>query len=403
MSNNPYVKPLKPFDPKKDLIVSESFKVDGASSKSDTLSDLESEDIDEELSSDAGREYCSFKTGGSVLGGIKQIETALHRIVLLVGNKRGELYLLTPDNKSLKPIMKSRIQGSIIRTPAYADGIIYCTTREGVVFAINTGLNDATGDSEPSLKPQIIWQQRMQKGILTEPIATGKILIIATLGGLYAYEAYYQGESAKSVGRPLWEKPLDGTVSTPRIHSGTIYIGSEDEHLYAFEYGGSKISHVWKYKANDAIRAKPCISQKGDCVLAASIDGSVYCLSIGGDKLKWIFIVKSSVYSNIISRVIGDQEFFYFGADNGFFYCLNNFGKKVWEFKTNGKIRTEAVISGSAIYFGCEDNNLYSLNAKTGSLNFKFSTDGNINGSPVIVDNLLFFGSTDSFIHGVNI
>jgi outer membrane protein assembly factor BamB len=403
MSNNPYVKPLKPFDPKKDLTVRESFKIDGASSKSNTLSDLESEDIDEGPSSDAGKEYCTLKTGGSILGGIKQIETKLYRTVLLVGNKSGELYLLTLEGNTLKPIMKTRIQGSIIRSPAYADGIIYCTTREGVVFAINTGLNYATEEKKTGLKPQIVWQQRLQKGILTEPIATGKILIIASLGGLYAYEAYYQDEATKSIGKPLWDMPLNGTVSTPRIHSGIIYIGSEDEHLYAFEYGGSTISPVWKYKANGAIRATPCISQRGDHVITASIDGSVYCLPKGGEKLRWIFIVKSSVYSNIISRIIGDQEFFYFGADNGIFYCLNNFGKKVWEFKTNGKIRTEAMISENAIYFGCEDNNLYSLNAKTGSLNFKFSTDGNINGSPVIVDNILFFGSTDSFVHGIHV
>lgn len=403
MSNNPYVKPLKPFDPKKDLIVSESFKIDGASSKSDALSDLESEEIDEGLSSDAGKEYCNLKTGGSIPGGIRQIETNLYRTVLLVGNKRGELYLLTLEGNTLKPIMKTRIQGSIIRSPAYADGIIYCTTREGVVFAINTGLNNSTEDKKTALKPQMVWQQRMQKGILTEPIATGKILIITSLGGLYAYEAYYQDEATKSIGRPLWDMPIDGTVSTPRIHSGTIYIGSEDEHLYAFEYGGSKISLVWKYKANGAIRTTPCISQRGDNVVTASTDGSVYCLSKSGEKLRWIFIVKSPVYSNIISSIIGDQEFFYFGADNGIFYCLNKFGKKVWEFKTNGKIRTEAIISGNSIYFGCEDNNLYSLNAKTGSLNFKFSTDGNINGTPVIVDNLLFFGSTDSFVHGIHI
>jgi len=380
--------------------VNEKFSVRGVSSKSDTLSDLESTDMDNDVNDDAGRESCSFKTGGAIKSGLVKVESKDNKTFLILSNKLGEIYLLAPEPNSLKPVLKFKISGSIIRTPEYANGVIYCTTREGFVYAIKTGLEE--GSDAKQLRPEILWQNRMDKGILTEPIATGKILIIATLSGIYAFEAYYD-QTTKAIGKQLWGYSINGIVSSPIIKSGIIYIGSEDRNLYALEYGGSKISTAWKYKANAVIRSKPFISLKGDYVLTASNDGSVYCLIRNSGKLRWIFIVKSPVYSGIVSAIVDNEELFYFGADNGRFYCINAFGKKIWEFKTNGKIRTEALIKGNAVYFGSEDNNFYALNTKSGKQIFKFSTDGNINSPPIILNDIIYFGSTDSFAYGLHI
>jgi outer membrane protein assembly factor BamB len=118
-------------------------------------------------------------------------------------------------------------------------------------------------------------------------------------------------------------------------------------------------------------------------------------------KYRWSYVTRSPIYSNIVATSIGNEDHFFFGADNGTFYCLNSLGKKVWTFQTNGKIRGEALVHGSRIYFGSEDNHLYCLNVRTGREVFKFATDGNINSRPLLVKDIIFFGSTDSFIHGV--
>lgn len=400
MSQNPYVKPLNPFDPKKDLLVNEKFNLNKLNLSSDALSDLESEDLNPEGSTDSGKERYSYKTGGSIRAGILKISTPQNKTLLLVSNKSGEIYLLSRVQDKLKPEMKFKINGSIIRTPVYVDGIIYCTTRQGVVYAINTGFAD--GDEKaPAAKPEVLWQKKMKKSILTEPIATGKLLIVTSLEGIFGFEAYYQPGTPPSIGRPLWHKALGGVVSSPMLNSGIIYIGTEDKQILGLEYGGSKINPLWAYKANEAVRNKPAISQQGENILAASLDGSVYCLNAQSGKLKWIFLTQSPVYSTIVSSVIGGKEYFYIGADNGVFYCVNAFGKKVWQYKTNGKIRTEPIIEEGIIYFGSEDNHFYSLNIKNGKLIHKFRTDGNINGKPLLIDNVIFFGSTDTFVHGI--
>ena len=401
MSDNPFVKPLKAFDPKKNLNVNEKFKPSGNFSQSDTLSDLEGEDYDGGGSS-AGTEFSSMKTSGPVTAGIIKIENKLNKNIFLVSNKSGDVYLVTPEQNTLKTIMHTRVNESIISTPSYSNGILYCTTREGSIYAINTKLGSAT-DLTHELKPEVIWEHKMKKGILTAPIATGKILIVASLGGIFAFEAYYQDDANKAIGKPLWGKSFSGIVSTPNIESGTMYIGSEDNNFYALDYGGNKVSKTWEYQLSEAARSKPCLSQKNDYVLIPTMDGFVYCLDRHKGVYKWNFVVKAPVYSNIISAIIEDKEYYFFGADNGIFYCLNEFGKKVWVFKSSGKIRTEALINDGKIYFGSEGNNFYSLNLRNGKQVFSFPTDGNINGKPVISDEIVYFGSSDSFVHGVHL
>ncbi len=400
---NKFVKPLRPFDPRKNLIVNEKFRPKGSYSGADAFSGLQYDGYEDEgQSGDSGKEFSFFKTGGPILAGILKVDNNLNRTIILAANKSGEIYLLTPEQSSFKKLIKLKIPGSIIRTPKIADGIIYCTTREGMIFAINTGL-DLWDSGKSKSKAGIIWKQKADKGILTEPIATGKILIVATLGSLIGFEAYYKDETTKSIGKKLWTANINGTVSTPRIHSGNIYIGTEDNNLLAFDYGGSKINNIWSYRSSGAIRSKPYVSLNEKFILVTTIDGFVYCLSRRNGEYKWNYVIKAPSYSSIVSTTIGNDEYYFFGADNGIFYCLNSVGKKEWIFKTNGKIRTEAVIHNGRVYFGSEDNNFYCLNIKTGKKIFRFSTDGNINSSPVIIDWIAYFGSTDSFVHGVYI
>jgi outer membrane protein assembly factor BamB len=229
------------------------------------------------------------------------------------------------------------------------------------------------------------------------------MLVIATLDGIFSFEAYYQDMSNYSIGNHLWHLALTGLVSSPAIDRGLIFIGSEDKHLYAIEYGGKKVSVYWKYKTRGAIRMKPYLSKHRNLVLFGSHDGNVYCLNRKTSKLYWPRFIGAAVNSNIISKTDGHKEYFFFGGDNGVFYCLDGQGEIIWEFTANGKIRSEAAIHKDVVYFGCDDNQLYALNTKTGEKKFQFSTDGNINGRPVVIDDAVYFCSTDSFVYGVNI
>jgi outer membrane protein assembly factor BamB len=140
----------------------------------------------------------------------------------------------------------------------------------------------------------------------------------------------------------------------------------------------------------------------GQFVVAASIGGTVYFMDRNNGKIIWIFAAQSPIFSNIVSAVANNNESFYFGADNGIFYCITAAGQEKWRFKTNGKIRGEALIHNSTIYFGSYDNHLYALDLASGKLKFKYATEGYIEGKPIIMDNSLYFGSGDSFLYNLH-
>lgn len=394
MTANPYVKSLKAFDPKKDLLVNEKFTA-GTGIETDPLSGLGGGET-QEVSETAGRECCSFKTGGPITTDLLPVKDPTGKTMLIATNAAGQVILLSLEGNTLKPVWGIKVAGAIVKTPALAGGILYCATKEGSACAVHTRLQPSTGQ-----KPEMLWQQKFPDSIMAEPIATGKLLIIPTIKGIYALEAYYQDDANKSIGKLLWKIPVKGIVSSPVLDSGYIYLGTEDKTFYALGYGGSKATVQWKFSANDAVRMKPFLSQRGNYVLAASRDGTLYCLNKFSGELIWTYVVRASVYGEIVSSVADNKELFYFGADNGDFNCVSSYGKTVWTFKTGGRIRSGAVIGGNTIYFGSEDNHLYALDAAQGTLRFKFATDGNIDSRPVLIDNLLFFGSTDSFVYGV--
>jgi len=398
MSKNPFVKPLKMFDPKTDLAINESFAGLIKSSLTDAFSGME-EDLDQSSEGEEkGREFASVKTGGAIRAGCILLENDLNKTIIAAANTRGEVFVFEADGQGLNILSKLSVQGEINTSPAYAEGILYIVTKDGSVYAYDTGLKK-TGETPAELKSDLIWQKKMKKGIYTEPLATGKVLIVTPLNGIYAFEAF-RGDN-ESIGEPMWGMTVNGTVSTPLIESGMLVIGTEDKKLIAFDYGGNRLQQLWEYSLSDACRTRPCSSLKTELVVAGTIDGFIYAVDRRTGKYKWNFVVSAPVLSNVVAGTIDGNDHFFFGSDSGFFFCLDRFGKKVWEYRTNGRIRTEALIHKGGIYFGSEDNSFYCLELTSGKEVFKFQTDGNIYSRPLIADDKIYFGSTDSFVHAI--
>jgi len=398
MSNNPLLKSLKMFNPKSDLEVDESFLTMINTLGKDPLSDLEG-GVSGQTEKESVSEFGTIRTGGGIKAGCVSLDLGEGNSVIAAANKKGEIYYFNPSEKGLSVVGKVSLQGSILTSPVFSGGILYCTTREGMIYAVEVTSNrDQPG---AAIQNKLIWQKRMKKGILSAPVSTGKVLIVTSLDGIYAFDAF-NGEN-RTIGKPLWGMSLNGSVSTPVIYSGMLFIGTEDKKVISFDYGGSRLKKVWEHSMSGACRTKPCLAVTTGQVVVGTVDGFIYGLDQRNGTYKWNYIVKAPILSNIVSEFINDKEYFFFGADNGVFYCLDHFGKKKWHFKTNGKIRTEALISNGVVYFGSEDNRLYALDINDGREIFNFPTDGNVYGKPLVADDKIYFGSTDSFIHSIKI
>lgn len=149
--------------------------------------------------------------------------------------------------------------------------------------------------------------------------------------------------------------------STPVIGDGRVFIGSDDNNIYALDlHTGEKI---WSYETQDSVEAAPALV--GDSVVAGSNDGVVYRLHAQSGSLLWKF--------ETLDKVIGSVIPYTPSSDDG-----------VW------------------LIFGSYDNHLYCIDFDTGEEIWKYATDNYINGSPALWNDKLILGGCDSLIHVVS-
>lgn len=399
MAANPHVKNLKGFDPRTALAVDESF-VRLMQQNTDMLEGGDDNALASAANEKSGKECGSLRTGGAINSGCTKIETGDGRTVFAASNIKGEIVFFEPAGDSLKDCGRITVQGALHTQAVYSDGIVYCVSRDGSAYAIDTGLNEGL-DKSGRVSGEVIWQKKMNKNIFAAPVATGKVLIVTPADGIYGFDAYNCPD--RKIGEALWSEPINGVVSTPVINSGMLFVGTEEKKLLGYDYGGSRVKKVWEYVMSGACRSRPFASEKTRQVVAGTIDGVVYAVARETGAYNWNFIVKAPVLSSIVPGNTADGECLLFGADNGYFYSLDQQGNRVWEFRASGKIRTEALVNEGRVYFGSEDASLYALDLRSGKQIFRFQSDGNIYGKPVIHEGRVYFGSTDGFIHSLYI
>lgn len=396
MSSTSFLRPLVAFDPKKNLLVNETFRLTGGGQiDADPLASLAESEKEEQKDPEAGNEKFRLRLSAGILSGIRFMgEKESNPYFFAIHRNGGASVFHLESDKAVIDFSKD-FSGSVIRTPGLSKGLIHIITREGVLIGLKIDDILEKGEINP------IWQKRLKKGSLSEVAVAGNNLVVACLDGLHAFDAYYDPKDAIVGGREMWFFPLQGIASSPIVEGGNIYLGTEEKIFYALEHGSNSAAVRWKFAANAAIRMKAGISLKYDYVLFGAMDGSLYCLDRYEGNQRWYAFLNAPIYSGVATMEKENTEYYYLGADNGYFYCFDTFGKKVWNYRTGGKIRSEPFVHEEVVYFGSGDNYLYALDANTGKLVFRFSAGGDIIGCPIVYKNRLMFSSEDNFIYGV--
>jgi outer membrane protein assembly factor BamB len=122
-------------------------------------------------------------------------------------------------------------------------------------------------------------------------------------------------------------------------------------------------------------------------------------------ELLWSFKTEGPVKS---SAVI-DGERVIFGSDDHSVYCLNSFtGEKLWTFKTADAVEGSPLILGDHVYIGSADAQLYKLDLATGALQWTYATGDKILGGvnwirlPTGGTEQVLVGSYDTKLHCVD-
>ena len=180
------------------------------------------------------------------------------------------------------------------------------------------------------------------------------------------------GESSQA-----WEPYITGgpVRSTPAVAAdGTIYVGSDDGHLYAIDPEDGSLK--WRFPSFGsigAVRSQPAVGNAGT-IYFGSNDGRIYAVSPAGAELNNYEIGVGGEEEPdipVLSPLIGAGGKVYVGADNNKFYGFDADLNKQWEFTAAGKIsygrpaRNPALGSEGIIYISHRadvNGRVYALN-----------------------------------------
>ncbi len=146
-------------------------------------------------------------------------------------------------------------------------------------------------------------------------------------------------------------------VETESLANGTVYFGSDDEHLYAVDIQTGQ--EKWRFKTDGEVN-----------VPSAVADGTVF-----------------------------------FGSNDDYLYAVDTeSGQEKWRFETDSNVIFAPVIADGTVFFGSNDDYLYALDTESGQEKWRFETERDtssrsnfriVDSSPAIGDGTIFFGHVD--------
>jgi len=109
-----------------------------------------------------------------------------------------------------------RVDATVVSSPTVADGTVFVTGAGGLLYALSA----ATGDRE--------WAFTTKSSLHSSPTVADETVFFESLRTVYAVDA--------ATGAQQWSLPIGGR-SSPTVVDGTLFVGSDDTHIYALRAG----------------------------------------------------------------------------------------------------------------------------------------------------------------------
>jgi outer membrane protein assembly factor BamB len=244
--------------------------------------------------------------------------------------------------------------------------------------ARNTGLSPYVGAQTNAVK----WMHAMAFNESSSPAigADGTLYVGSGDHSVYAFNPLD--------GSVKWTHATGGVVaSSPAIGAdGTVYIGSDDGNVYALNPAdgsvkwSTPVTHPW---------SSPAIGADGTVCISG------YALDPADGSVKWTYPGSSSIGS---SPAVGADGTLYSGG-----CAINPDGSIKWSSPIGGAASSPAIGVDSTVYVGSVNHNLYALDPSDGSVKWAHVTGGIIGGSPAIdSDGTVYIGSDDDWVYALN-
>ncbi len=279
---------------------------------------------------------------------------------------------------------------AVVSSPAVAGGTVYVGSDDGKLYAFDAaGVANCSAGSPGTCSP--LWTAATGGAVRSSPaVAEGTVYVGSDDGKLYAFDA--AGLFNCSAGPPRtcsarWVTNVGAIVrSSPVVSNGLVYVGSDDAGLYALNATTGQV--VWKTITGAAVRSSPAVA--GGAVYVGSDDKAVYALDAATGAVRWKTTTGASVGSSpaVANGVV------YVGSDDAGLYALNaTTGQVAWKTITGASVRSSPAVSDGVVYVGSDDAKVYALDAPTGAVLWTAPTPGVVGSSPAVANGLVYVGS----------
>ena len=203
---------------------------------------------------------------------------------------------------------------------------------------------------------------------IAQPYAAGTTSMFGFDAAHTHYNPYEHTLSPTNASRlkPLWSFATGGDVnSSPAVAGGTVYVGSKDGKLYAFDAScRNACQPLWSFLTGGPIYSSPAVA--GGMVYVGFNDYRLYAFDAScrnACQPLWSYATGSPIYSS--PAVAGGMV--YVGSDDGKLYAFDtschNACQPLWSFSTGGRTSPLPTIANGMVYVGSDDGKLYAFDA----------------------------------------
>jgi outer membrane protein assembly factor BamB len=323
--------------------------------------------------------------------------------------------------------------GSLGGSPAVSNGMVYISTQENKVFALDA----ASGRVRWST--QLGKNNKAQNTIIPSPVVdSGMVYANAQDGLLYALDA--------RTGNIAWTYQALA-LAGPAVANGVVYIGAKDGVLSALDAASGR--ERWSFQIKGGVTASPVAANGLLYVIGA---GNLYALDAASGREQWTWGVSEAYAPAVANGIVyltttpGDLyaldastgqvqwksrrrysegfsgspviagNIIYVNSAAGVFALSSADGSERWLYGVPmpGAPTAPAVIDGT-VYVGSgdpptvnggalstqPDEKLYALDAATGKVQWFYQLGGAADSTPLVSNGVIYIGANDGTLYAV--
>lgn len=195
----------------------------------------------------------------------------------------------------------------------------------------------------------------------------------------------------------LWQVRIenDGFEGTAAIADGTVFIGSLNGSLFAFDLADG--TEKWKLQTEIGFATSP--SYRAGRLYLGDFDGKFFCVSADSGQIEWTYQVDAEI--NSCANFYKDSVLF--GSQDSTLYCLDAVsGKLNWKHSINDQIRcTPSIVANRGFVAGC-DARLHVIDLDIGQSAAGVELDGPTGATPAIDGDVAYCGTEGGTFYAID-